>query len=130
MPARDPGRADGDARADHVVWLDGAEPALAARSGDLVLLYHLLWELTHVVFEHPGLLTPEVECTGDVCVTCSDEGRVAEVRAVLAEGRVEVLAGGQAEQVDGRLVEGLSPGDLVLVHAGVAVTSLTVGDRS
>ena len=28
----------------------------AARSGDLVLLYHLLWELTHVVFEHPGLL--------------------------------------------------------------------------
>ena len=33
-----------------------AEPAFAARSGDLVLLYHLLWELTHVVFEHPGLL--------------------------------------------------------------------------
>ena len=31
---------------------------LAARSGDLVMLYHLLWELTHVVFEHPGLLTP------------------------------------------------------------------------
>ena len=102
-------------------------PAVAARSGDLVLLYHLLWELTHVVFEHPGLLTAEsAECTDDVCVTCSDEGRVAEVRAVLAEGRVEVLAGGQAEQVDGRLVEGLRPGDLVLVHAGVAVTSLTV----
>ena len=38
-------------------------------------------------------------------MTCSDEGRVAEVSAVLADGRVEVLAGGQAEQVDGRLVE-------------------------
>ena len=125
-----PGRAGGDARADHVVWLDTAEPALAARSGDLVLLYHLLWELTHVVFEHPGLLTAEAGCTGDVCVTCSDEGRVAEVRAVLAGGRVEVLAGGQAEQVDGRLVEGLRPGDLVLVHAGVAVTSLTAGSGS
>jgi HupF/HypC family protein len=122
-----PGQAGGDVRADHVVWLDSAEPALAARSGDLVLLYHLLWELTHVVFEHPGLLTAEAGCTDDVCVTCSDEGRVAEVRAVLAEGRVEVLAGGQSEQVDGRLVEGLRPGDLVLVHAGVAVTSLTAG---
>ncbi len=122
-----PGRAGGDARADHVVWLDTAEPALAARSGDLVLLYHLLWELTHVVFEHPGLLTPEARCTDDVCVTCSDEGRVAEVRAVLAEGRVEVLAGGRVEQIDGRLMDGLRPGDLVLVHAGVAVTSLMVG---
>ena len=43
-------------RAEHVVWLDGDDPALASRSGDMVLLYHLLWELTHVVFEHPGLL--------------------------------------------------------------------------
>ena len=66
-------------------------------SGDLVLLYHLLWELTHVVFEHPGLLSQETECIDEICMTCSDEGRVAEVRAVLAEGRVEVVAGGQAE---------------------------------
>jgi len=122
-----PGRADGDARADHVVWLHGVEPAVAARSGELVLLYHLLWELTHVVFEHPGLLTKEAECTDDICVTCSDEGRVAEVRAVLAEGQVEVLVGGNAEQIDGRLVEDLRPGDVVLVHAGVAVTSLMAG---
>ena len=125
-----PGRSGGDARADHVVWLEGADPAVAARSGDLVMLYHLLWELTHVVFEHPGLLTAEAECTQEVCVTCSDEGRVAEVSAVLTDGRVEVLAGGQAEQVDGRLVDGLRPGDLVLVHAGVAVTSLVAGRGS
>jgi hypothetical protein len=121
-----PGQADGDARADHVVWLYDTEPAIAARSGELVLLYHLLWELTHVVFEHPGLLTPEVDCIEDACITCSDEGRVAEVGAVLADGRVQVLVGGHAEQIDGRLVDGLRPGDLVLVHAGVAVTSLTV----
>ena len=113
--------------ADHVVWLDDADPAVAARSGDLVLLYHLLWELTHVVFEHPGLLTPEPVCTDEVCMTCSDEGRVAEVRAVLAEGRVEVLTGGQTEEIDGRLVDDLRPGDLVLVHAGVAVTGLPEG---
>ena len=108
-----------------MVWLDDHDPALAARTGDLVLLYHLLWELTHVVFEHPGLVTPEPECTDEVCVTCSDEGRVAEVRTVLDEGRVEVLAGGHLEQIDGRLVDDLRPGDLVLVHAGVAVTSLS-----
>jgi hydrogenase maturation factor len=132
-------------RADHVVWLEDADAAVAARSGDLVLLYHLLWELTHVVFEHPGLLTHDAAldgdanatlgtgtgtdtaaagCSDEVCITCSDEGRVAEVRALLGEGRVEVLAGGHAEQIDGRLVEDLRPGDLVLVHAGVAVTSL------
>ena len=70
------------------------------------------------------------QCTGDVCVTCSDEGRVAEVSAVLAEGRVEVLAGGRAELVDGRPGGDLRPGDLVLVHAGVASTNLTVGRRS
>ncbi len=119
-------------RADHVVWLEDADAALAARSGDLVLLYHLLWELTHVVFEHPGLLTVEknagAACTDEVCITCSDEGRVAEVRALLSEGRVEVLAGGHPEQIDGRLVDDLRPGDLVLVHAGVAVTTLTGSD--
>ena len=69
------------------------------------------------------------ECAGEVCITCSDEGRVAEVRSVLAEGRIEVLAGGHAEQVDGRLVDDLRPGDLVLVHAGVAVTCLTGPSR-
>ncbi|MGO9855342.1 MAG: HypC/HybG/HupF family hydrogenase formation chaperone [Acidimicrobiales bacterium] len=118
-------RPDDGPRADHVVWLDGATPARAARSGELVLLYHLLWELTHVVFEHPGLLAETSVCTDEVCITCSDEGRVAEVRSVLAEGRIEVLAGGHAEEVDGRLVDDPRPGDLVLVHAGVALTSLT-----
>ena len=38
------------------MWWEALEPAFAARSGDVVLLYHLLWELTHVCFEHPGLL--------------------------------------------------------------------------
>jgi hypothetical protein len=113
------------ARADHVLWLDDADPAVAARSGDLVLCYHLLWELTHVVLEHPGLLAPDPDCTEEVCVTCSDEGRVAEVRTVLEEGRVEVLAGGHTERIDGRLVDDLRPGDLVLVHAGVVLTSLS-----
>jgi hydrogenase maturation factor len=113
-------------RADHVVWLEGADPALAARSGDMVLLYHLLWELTHVVFEHPGLLAPEPECAEEVCITCSDEGRVAEVRGVPVNGLVEVMVQGALETIDATLVEPVKVGDLLLVHAGVALT--TVGD--
>jgi hypothetical protein len=110
--------------ADHVVWLDDADMALAARSGRIVLLYHLLWELTHVVFEHPGLLGADAGCTGDVCVTCSDEGRLAEVAAVRDGGLAEVVAAGLVELIDVSLVDPVHPGDLVVVHAGVAITKL------
>jgi hydrogenase maturation factor len=111
-------------RADHVIWTVGTDPALAARSGDLVLLYHLLWELTHVVFEHPGLLKEDDGCTDEVCITCSDEGRVAEVRAVLSDGSADVRVGGRPETVDVSLVDPVVAGDLLLVHAGVALTAL------
>jgi len=46
--------------ADHVIWAEGTsdeDGAAAAHDGRFVLLYHVLWELTHVCFEHPGLLT-------------------------------------------------------------------------
>jgi hydrogenase maturation factor len=113
--------------ADHVIWIDGADAAHAggaARSGELVMLYHLLWELTHVVFEHPGLLEPEPPCTDEVCITCADEGRLAEVAAVHEGGRADVLAAGVHETVDVSLVDRVNPGDLVLVHAGVAISLL------
>lgn len=111
------------AAAEHLVWWESLDPAFAARSGDLVLLYHLLWELSHVVLEHPGLLGPGPECTDDVCTTCSDEGRVAEVTAVYGDGRADVLVGGRPAVVDASLVDA-APGDLLLVHAGVALTLL------
>ncbi len=110
--------------AEHVVWLEGIDPRLAARSGVLVLLYHLLWELTHVVFEHPGLLESERASADDVCITCSDEGRVAEVQAVRDGGAVDVVVAGIPGTVDASLVDPVAPGDLVLVHAGVALTTL------
>ena len=110
--------------ADHVIWIDGSEAARVARSGELVMVYHLLWELTHVVFEHPGLLEPEPTCTDEVCATCADEGRVAEVVAVLGGGSADVVAAGVHETVDVSLVDRLNPGDLVLVHAGVAISML------
>ncbi len=66
--------------ADHVLWVDGPT-ASAAYDGRLVLAYHLLWELTHVCFEHPGLLVADDRrrATTRSCITCSDEGRLAEV---------------------------------------------------
>ena len=116
--------------AEHVVWLDGTDPARATRSGDVVLLYHLLWELTHVVFEHPGLLATDGGCTDDVCITCSDEGRVAEVRSLRADSMVEVIVDGHPETIDASLVEPVGPGDLLLVHAGVALTVLATSTAS
>jgi hydrogenase maturation factor len=65
----------------------------------------------------------QASCAGDVCITCSDEGRVAEVTAVHDDGRAEVLVSGRTETVDVSLVDA-GPGDLVLVHAGVAITLL------
>jgi hydrogenase maturation factor len=112
--------------AEHVVWLGDRDPADAACSGDVVMLYHLLWELTHVVFEHPGLLA-EPDCTGEVCITCSDQGEVAEVCAVRPDGRAEVVAGGRARDVDTSLIGPVQAGDLILFHAGVAITGLGEG---
>jgi hydrogenase maturation factor len=109
--------------AEHLVVLAEENPARAARSGDLMLCYHLLWELTHVVFEHPGLLTDRPECSDEVCITCSDEARVAEVRTLGAGGLAQVLVGGHLQTVDVSLVDP-AEGDLVLVHAGVAIASL------
>jgi hydrogenase maturation factor len=121
------GRRPTTRRADLVVWSEIDDPDLSAHSGDMVLVYHLLWELTHVVYEHPGLLTPERACSEEVCITCSDEGRVAEVRSVLTEGLVEVIVQGLSETVDANLVNPVGPGDLVLIHAGVALATLEDG---
>lgn len=113
--------------ADHVVWVDNVDIAVAARTGELVLRYHLLWELTHVVFEHPGLVAGDDTCgmAGDHCITCSDEGTVVEVtRTTVGEDRAEVLAAGKRELVDVSLIESVREGDLLLVHAGVALSRI------
>jgi hydrogenase maturation factor len=117
-------------RADHVIWLDGVDPGEGSRSGDIVLHYHLLWELTHVVFEHPGLLEPEAAPVGEVCITCSDEGRVAEVSAIRPDGLVDAVVNGRREAVDASLVDPVVAGDLVLVHAGVVLTTLPGASRA
>jgi hydrogenase maturation factor len=110
--------------ADHVLWLDNPEPTLPA-TGEFVLMYHLLWELTHVCFEHPGLLTvPKEECTDEVCITCSDEGRLAEVITTATDGTAMVRSANGTETVMATLVGPLTSGDLVLVHAGMVISTM------
>jgi len=55
----------------------------------------------------------DVSCTLDAeghCITCSDEKWLAQVTL---DGRVE--------EIDISLVESIAPGDIVLVHGGVAI---------
>ncbi|MEO8816543.1 MAG: HypC/HybG/HupF family hydrogenase formation chaperone [Mycobacterium sp.] len=109
--------------ADHVLWLDDPDPRVPARGG-FVLFYHLLWELTHVCFEHPGLLKPSTECQDDVCITCSDEGRLGEVLAQPSGGTARVRTARGIETVVTTLVGRVTVGDLVLIHAGTAISKV------
>ena len=115
--------------ANHILWIDSDDPMVPA-TGTFVLLYHLLWELTHVCFEHPGLLKPrEQDCTDESCITCGDEGRLGEI--VLEPGDVAgqalVRTAKGEEWVDTSLLDPSIPiraNDLVLVHAGAAISRL------
>ncbi len=107
--------------ADHVLWLDDPDPRVPA-TGGFVLFYHLLWELTHVCFEHSGLL--KGDSADDVCITCSDEGRLGEVLAASIGGQARVRTACGVEDVVTTLVDPVAPRDLVLVHAGTAISRL------
>jgi len=113
---------------DARLWTDDVDGS-ARFDGRLVLTYHLLWELTHVCFEHPGLLTDDRECVEDVCITCSDEGRLAEVVRVDGGGDAVVRTARGVERVDVSLVGDVRPDDLVLVHAGTALSLVAGGSR-
>ena len=78
--------------------------------------YHVLWELVHVFFEHPGLLA-------DACVTCGDVAVQARVVAV-SDRTATVELDGAREQVALDLVDGVAVGDTILCHAGVALERL------
>jgi hypothetical protein len=113
--------------ADHVVWLDTDDELEASER--LVRLYHMLWELTHVCFEHPGLLKSDLvksaaDCTDEVCITCSDEGRLAEIVSVEGDEALARTAEG-IERIDTMLIDPPRPNDLVLVHAGSAISNVT-----
>lgn len=109
--------------ADHLVWVDDPDRS-APFDGRLVLRYHLLWEMTHVCFEHPGLVRSDDDAV-DRCVTCSDEGRLAEVLGPSDDGLdVAVRTAQGVEVIDASLVGPVQRDDLVLVHAGAAIAAL------
>jgi hydrogenase maturation factor len=111
--------------ADHVLWLDDPDPRVPA-TGGFVLFYHLLWELTHVCFEHSGLLKPEP--SESVCVTCSDEGRLGEVVSPSHNGQAPVRTARGVENVVTTLVDPVAAGELVLVHAGMVISRVDEED--
>jgi hypothetical protein len=107
--------------ADYVLWSDDDGTA-ASYGGRLAHVIHLLCELTLSCLEHPrvGASAPAA-CTDEVCITCSDEGRLGEVVKIWTDGRAEVRTADGPEEVDTTLIETARPGDLVLIHAGLAL---------
>jgi D-sedoheptulose 7-phosphate isomerase len=81
--------------------------------------YHVLWELVHVFFEHPGLLD-------DACITCGDVAVQATVVA-LSNGTATIEKDGAREDVAIDLVEEVEVGDELLCHAGVALEKVESG---
>jgi hydrogenase expression/formation protein HypC len=66
-----------------------------------------------------------VSCDGDHCVTCSDEAVPMCVSTVHADG----IALCEGVEVMTDLVGTVQPGDVLLVHAGVALQLAESADR-
>jgi D-sedoheptulose 7-phosphate isomerase len=97
--------------ADHAFAVPSDDPAVVQEVQETA--YHVLWELVHVFFEHPGLLQ-------DACITCGDVAVEVDVVEV-AGATATVQRGGAREQVAIDLVPGVRPGDRLLCHAGIAL---------
>jgi hydrogenase maturation factor len=67
-------------------------------------------------------------CVDEHCITCGDQGLPLRIVALdgdgLARCRDETAPGDADTTVDVQLVGEVAPGDLVLVHAGVALVLL------
>ena len=71
-----------------------------------------------------------MHCPDEHCLTCSDALISVRVVSLLAEsGLALVEVEGQREEVDISLVEQVAPGDILLVHGGVALARQTANER-
>lgn len=62
---------------------------------------------------------------GEVCITCSDEGRPVEIVSISTDLMTAQVRGSDGEEtVDVSLVGSVQPGDTILVHAGIAITKV------
>jgi D-sedoheptulose 7-phosphate isomerase len=109
--------AGAEARADYVLSVPSDDPEITQEVQETT--YHVLWELVHVFFEHPGLLQ-------DSCVTCGDVAVEARVVA-LHNGSALIEKDGAREEVAVELLDQVEVGDRLLCHAGVALERLGPG---
>ncbi len=101
----------GEAAADFAFAVEHDDPWIVQEVQETA--YHVLWELVHVFFEHPGLLS-------DACITCGDVAVEARVVAVERD-TATIEKDGAREQVAVELVAPVAVGDVLLCHAGVAL---------
>jgi hydrogenase maturation factor len=77
------------------------------------------------------LISPQ-SCTLDAgghCITCSDEAVQVRVLSIDCDTGVALVESGEStEEVDISLVEEVVPGDMLLVHGGVAIASFKEGE--
>ena len=107
--------ADAELRADRVFAVGSDDEHVVQEVQET--LYHVLWELVHVFFEHPGLLD-------EACITCGDVA--VEARVVAVQGATALIEkDGLREEVAVDLVARVDVGDVVLCHAGVALEKLS-----
>ena len=97
--------------ADHAFAVPSDDPVIVQEVQETT--YHVLWELVHVFFEHPGLLE-------ESCITCGDVAVEASVVGVSGNAAV-IEKGGAREEVAVDLVGEVAVGDRLLCHAGVAL---------
>lgn len=104
--------AGGEApEADHVLVVPSDDPAVVQEVQETA--YHVMWELVHVLFDHPALLE-------EACITCGDVAVAARVVAPTPGGAL-IEVDGVREEVACELVGAVTPGDVLLCHAGVAL---------
>ena len=79
-----------------------------------------------ITLKHELIPISDMSCVLDSeghCVTCSDEALPAKVLRVDQEtGLALVTVQDATEEIDITLVEGVVPGDVLLVHGGVAIS--------
>jgi hydrogenase maturation factor len=81
-------------------------------------------EQPHLI-QYELTLSDDASCTLDAeghCITCSDEALQVYVQQVDEEsGLAQVTINDTSEEIDITLVERVAPGDILLVHGGVAI---------
>jgi hydrogenase maturation factor len=77
------------------------------------------------LLKHELVPVEDASCTLDAdghCITCSDEALQVRVLHVDQEnGLAQVTINDTSEEIDITLVESVAPGDVLLVHGGVAI---------